>query len=106
MGQSDRLVFGAMIPLDLLGVYGIASALAMLPTEAAQRLGSAVLFPAHSRMQGTSEQAGVFERVRAPLVLAGAIVASGLLAAGPYTVIGSAVMSVERAPADVRQPAA
>ncbi|BDG04627.1 oligosaccharide flippase family protein [Anaeromyxobacter oryzae] len=86
VGQSDRLVLGKMIPLDLLGVYGVAAALAMLPTQAAQRLGSAVLFPAYSRLQETRAFEAAFHRARAPLALGGAIIASGLLAAGPYLI--------------------
>ena len=45
-GQSDRLVFGKMIPIALFGVYSIASMLAALPTQAVLKLGGAVIFPA------------------------------------------------------------
>jgi O-antigen/teichoic acid export membrane protein len=83
VGQSDRLVFGKMIPLDLLGVYGVASALAMLPAQASQRLGSAVLFPAYSRLQDSPRFDSVFHRVRLPLALGGAAAASALVACGP-----------------------
>lgn len=85
-GQSDRLLFGKLVPLDLLGIYGIAAALATLPAEAVQRLGSAVLFPALSRMSGRDDFPGVFARARLPLVVGGAGVASGLVATGPLLV--------------------
>ena len=82
--QSDRLVFGKMIPLELLGVYGIAAALGSLPAQAVQRLASSVLFPAYSRRQEREDFHRVFWRARFPVLLAGATLASGLVASGPF----------------------
>ena len=85
-GQSDRLLLGKLIPMDLLGVYGIAAGLAALPTLAVQRLASAVLFPAYSRRAGAEDFAPFVQRVRVPVLLGGATLVTGLVAAGPYLV--------------------
>jgi O-antigen/teichoic acid export membrane protein len=85
-GQSDRLIFGKMIPLALFGVYSIASMLAALPTQAMLRLGSAVIFPAYSRLVGREDFKRVFWRARLPLLLAGGAMVSALLACGPFLV--------------------
>ena len=84
--QSDRLVFAKMIPLELLGVYGIAAALGNLPAQAVQRLASSVLFPAYSRRQGRDDFHRIFWRARLPVMLAGATLVSGLAACGPFLV--------------------
>ena len=84
--QSDRLVFGKMIPLSLFGVYGIAAMMATLPTQAVQRLGSAVIFPAYSRLAGSAGFKQLFERVRTPFLIGGAGIVSGLIACGPFLI--------------------
>jgi len=85
-GPADRLIFGKMIPLALLGVYGIAANLALLPTEAVSRLGTAVVFPALSRVAGRGDYGQVFHRIRLPLVLGGAMLVTGVIGAGPFLV--------------------
>lgn len=44
--QSDRLLLGKLVPLDLLGIYSIALMLARLPCEIGLRLSAGVLYPA------------------------------------------------------------
>jgi len=44
--QSDRLILGKLVPLDVLGVYSIAYMFSRLPAEIAGRLASQVQFPA------------------------------------------------------------
>ena len=85
-GPADRLIFGKMIPIGLLGVYGIAGSLAVLPTEAVLRLGSAVIFPALSRVVGRPDFPQLFKRVRLPLVVGGALLVTGVIASGPFLV--------------------
>lgn len=81
-GQLDRLLFGKVVPLDVLGIYGIALALATIPTLLVQRLARSILFPTFSRLERESRLAGEFDRLRLPLLAGGAALASMLLAAG------------------------
>ena len=83
--QADRLVFGKTIPLDLFGVYGIAAALATMPTQVIQTLSRNVLFPVLSRVDSGSLQA-LFWRARLPLVVGGGAAAAALMAGGPFAV--------------------
>lgn len=85
-GQSDRLVFGKLIPLDMLGVYGIATTLAAFATEAILKIGDSVVFPAYSRTAARGALADLFDRVRLPLLVGGGTLVTGLLACGPYLV--------------------
>lgn len=85
-GQSDRLIFGKMLPIAFLGVYSIASMLSALPTQAVLKLGAAIVFPAYSRLVGRSDFGRVFWRVRWPMLLGGAAIVSGLTAGGPFLV--------------------
>lgn len=85
-GQLDRLIFGKTIPIALLGVYGIAAMAAAIPSEAVLKLGSSVLFPAFSRVRARGDFARVFSRVRVLFLFGGALLVTGLVAAGPYLV--------------------
>lgn len=85
--QSDRLVFGKMIPLSLLGIYGVALMLATLPTQAILKVGSSVAFSTYSRVQHDVERfRSVFTRVRFPLLVGGGLLVVGLIGCGPSLV--------------------
>ncbi len=84
--QLDRLFLGKYVPLALLGVYGIALALAQLPSQIASRLASLVMFPAFSRLQGREDFRRTWVRGRMPVVLGGALLVCGLLATGPFAI--------------------
>lgn len=43
--SADRLYLGQVVPLGVLGIYGIARAIADLPTILARRIGYQVIFP-------------------------------------------------------------
>ena len=86
-GQSDRLIFGRMIPLDMLGVYGIATMLANIPTQALSHVSQAVFFPLFSGVEARDQDLKTeFRRTRDPILLIGAWAACGLLAGGPTAV--------------------
>ena len=82
--RFDKLVFAKLIPFSQLGIYSIAIAMSGLAVEVILKLSSSVGLPALSRARerGT-ELAGVFERVRLPLLLAGGAGVSLLILCGP-----------------------
>jgi O-antigen/teichoic acid export membrane protein len=83
-GQSDRLIFGKLVALELLGIYGIAATLAAIPSMALGQLRSSVYYPLYARVVVRGEDlASEMRRTRAPLLLAGAWATCGLIAGGP-----------------------
>lgn len=54
--QVDRLLLGRLISKELLGVYSVALAIALLPTMLLQALNGAVLFPLLSRYARKSHE--------------------------------------------------
>jgi O-antigen/teichoic acid export membrane protein len=85
-GQADRLMFGKLLPLEVLGVYGIAMSFSMLTTQVVQKLGSFVLFPAFSRVVERGGIRQAYLRARLPVLLGGGVIASGLVACGPHLI--------------------
>ena len=76
--QSDRLILGKVVPLEILGVYGIALAYAEVPRQITLALAGNVLFPAFSSLREFSRPALSEKisrkRVRVLYVLAFAVV--------------------------------
>jgi len=75
--QSDRLVLGKLIPLSLLGVYGIALAWSSIAGMVTERVFDNVLFPLLSRLHNSGgDFSKPYRRARLPWVmLAGWILA-------------------------------
>lgn len=87
VGQSDRLVFGKMVPLAVLGVYSVGVMIATLPAEALGRMASGVFFPVYSRVRNSGQDLGpVFRRVRRPLLLLAGWMIAGLAGGGTAAV--------------------
>jgi O-antigen/teichoic acid export membrane protein len=82
--QSDRLIFGKLIPMGLLGVYSIATTWAGLPYAVISRVFNAVLFPLLSRIhhEGTGLSRMLRNTRRPWLILAGCATAC-LVSGGP-----------------------
>lgn len=85
--QADRLIFGKLISLADLGIYGVAAMMASLPTQAMLKLGGAIVFPAYSRANaaGSNFQA-IFDRVRLPLLAGAGLIATCLIAGGHHVI--------------------
>jgi O-antigen/teichoic acid export membrane protein len=85
--QSDRLIFGKLIPMAMLGVYNIGATWAGLPLSIAYRVFSAVLFPLLSqlRQKGLNFSAAFLE-ARRPWLLLGGWASAGLIGGGPVLV--------------------
>lgn len=47
--QGDRLVVGKIVSIEMLGIYSLCIALADIPRQVVERLGSGVIFPGISR---------------------------------------------------------
>jgi O-antigen/teichoic acid export membrane protein len=84
--QSDRLIFGGMIPMDQLGVYSIAVTWATLPSLIVDKVMSSALFPALSRANDVGALRNVYEKTRKPWLLLGAFGSACLVAAGPQLI--------------------
>jgi O-antigen/teichoic acid export membrane protein len=84
VGQSDRLIFGKVAPIAMLGVYSIAQIFAGLPSGIAHRIANTVVFPAFSRKGESGEGfRSAYLRARRPLLAVGGLVTASLVASGP-----------------------
>lgn len=87
VGQSDRLVFGKLIPLELLGVYSIAVMVATMPTMALGHAALSLVFPLYSRVHNAGgDLVPIFRRVRQAMLVLGGWMLAGLVAGGPAIV--------------------
>jgi O-antigen/teichoic acid export membrane protein len=87
VGQSDRLVFGKLIPLELLGVYSIAVMVATMPTMALGHAALSLVFPIYSRVRNAGgDLVPLFRRVRQAMLVPGGWMLAGLVAGGPAIV--------------------
>ncbi len=82
--QSDRLVFGKLIPIGLLGVYSVAVAWATLPIAVVGGVLGSVLFPLLSRLhQSGTDFSAAYLKARRPWAILGGWASAGLIAGGP-----------------------
>jgi O-antigen/teichoic acid export membrane protein len=82
--QSDRLIFGKLIPIGLLGVYSIAVAWATLPIAIVGGVLGSVLFPLLSRLhQSGTDFSAAYLKARRPWAILGGWASAGLIAGGP-----------------------
>lgn len=86
-GHSDRMVFGKLIPMGLLGVYSIGVMIAYLPQMSLGHVGLSLVFPLYSRVRNTGgDLVPVYRRVRLAMLALGAWMFSGLIAGGQAAV--------------------
>jgi O-antigen/teichoic acid export membrane protein len=87
VGQSDRLIFGKIIPISLLGVYSIATVWANLPTTILDRVFSSVLFPILSRFESVGDEfSKAFRQTRTPALLVAGWMTASVIAGGPVLI--------------------
>lgn len=87
VGQSDRLVFGKLVPIAVLGVYSVGAMIATLPATALGRMASSVYFPVYSRMHNAGQDLrSAFGRVRRPALLLAGWMIAGLAGGGDAAV--------------------
>ena len=69
-GQSDRLIFGKLVDMKLLGVYSIAIILATLPAQGLGTMTAKIVFPLFSRVYNEGgDLAAAYRRIRWPLLV-------------------------------------
>ncbi|MCU0568702.1 MAG: oligosaccharide flippase family protein [Oculatellaceae cyanobacterium Prado106] len=78
--QSDRLMLGKLLPLEVLGVYGIAFTLADIPKQVVMAIGSKVVFPTYTKLVDLPrlEFRSKIKKLRR-LILVGAVVGLALM---------------------------
>ena len=86
--QADRLILGKLIPLEVLGIYGVAMTFADLPRNVTNAISGKVIFPALSRMNNLppSEIRSKLRRNRRMILLALAVGLTVLVGFGDYLV--------------------
>ena len=87
--QADRLVLGRLIPLALLGIYGIAYQLSDMPRQIILALGQRVFYPFIAKIidQPLEEFRGNFLRYRFFVLLAGGALLSIMVAWGNLLIL-------------------
>jgi len=86
--ESDRLIFGKLIPMRLLGIYSIASVWSSLPASVLDRVFNSVLFPLLSSLH--RERSGRFSAsfiaARTPWLILAGWASACLISGGPMLV--------------------
>ena len=82
--QVDRLIFGKLTTMTMLGVYSIAVMLALAPTQALSSVSNRVLFPLYTRVHHSHEDLpSMFRTARWPLLVLVGWAIAGLIGGGP-----------------------
>ena len=82
--QADRLIFGKLLSVETLGIYGLAMALAGIPSQLLWSVGNFVLLPTFSRqVQAGGALDVAYRRLQLPVLVLGVLPVVGLLACGP-----------------------
>jgi len=83
-GNTDKLVFGKLVSMAVLGVYNIALNLAVVPSRAIGRLSMGIIFPLYSRFhQAGTKMLPVYRDARLPMMVVGGWATAGIVAGGP-----------------------
>ncbi|MBL8859739.1 MAG: oligosaccharide flippase family protein [Planctomycetes bacterium] len=85
--QADRLVFGKLVPLDVMGDYSIAVQIAMLPAMGIGSLSLSIAFPHYSRLHNSGvDLKDTFHRTRVRSLWLAGWMSAGLIAGGQAAV--------------------
>jgi O-antigen/teichoic acid export membrane protein len=87
--QSDRLIFGKLVSLALLGIYGLAQGYAVMPGGLLGHMILSIALPALSRVRNAGQPfLPAFQKIRVPIVLGAGGFAAALIAAGQLLILG------------------
>jgi O-antigen/teichoic acid export membrane protein len=82
--QSDRLIFGKLVSMSMLGVYSIATIWSTFPTQVLAHVFQSVLFPVLSRLHNDGQDvAAAYRELRAPWLIAAGWLTACLVSGGP-----------------------
>jgi O-antigen/teichoic acid export membrane protein len=82
--QSDRLIFGKLVSMSMLGVYSIATIWSTFPTQILAHVFQSVLFPMLSRVHNEGGDVGAaYRQMRAPWMIAAGWLTACLVSGGP-----------------------
>ena len=82
--NADRIIFGKLVTMTMLGVYSIGANLAALPALVLLHIQAATIFPLYSRYhQRGAILSTVFQSARFPMLVLGGWGMAGIIAGGP-----------------------
>jgi O-antigen/teichoic acid export membrane protein len=82
-GQSDRLIFAKLIPMEMLGVYSTGAMIALMPITLFGIIERRVVFPVYSAAHREGRDfASIFSRLRAGFLTAGGVICAAFIASG------------------------
>jgi O-antigen/teichoic acid export membrane protein len=85
--QSDRLIFGKLVSMSMLGVYSIATIWATFPTQIMGHVFQSVMFPMLSRLHNEgSDVPAAYRRTRSLWLIAAGWLSACLISGGPSLV--------------------
>lgn len=83
VGQADRLVFGKLVPLAMLGIYGIASNVAAMAPQTLNTIIDRLMFPMLAKVHNEQDGLGpAFVRARRPLLVLAGFAMAGFIGGG------------------------
>jgi O-antigen/teichoic acid export membrane protein len=85
--QSDRLIFGKLVSMSMLGVYSIATIWSTFPTQILGNVFQSAVFPTLSRVHNEGSDVPLaYREARAPWLIAAGWLSGCLVAGGPLFV--------------------
>jgi O-antigen/teichoic acid export membrane protein len=87
VGQADRLVFGKLVPIAMLGVYGIAANVAGMAPQTVGTLVDRLIFPMLAKVHNEEDRLGqAFVRARRPVLALAGLALAGFIGGGQAAV--------------------
>ena len=81
--DMDRIIFGRLVTMAVLGVYNIGLNLALVPSSVISTLSYKVIFPLYSRLhQKGADMLPIYRNARLPLMVLGGWATAGIVAGG------------------------
>jgi O-antigen/teichoic acid export membrane protein len=83
VGQADRLVFGKLVPLAMLGIYGIAANVSAMGPQTLSTIIDRLIFPMLAKVHNEENRlAPAFVRARRPVLVLAGLTSAGFIGGG------------------------